>query len=387
MRFLLVLMWLLVSALGIGQRVAWATPTAVERGFDALEQGDFATAARHLQTAAQQGDPLAQYWLGRLYRSGRGVPQNAAAAHRWFAQAAAQGLAIAQPARDALAPRLAIDPDAVPPPPAFLPTPAPEPLSEGLVARVQLALRRLGHEIDVNGQLTEQTRQLIRRYQVGAGAIDDGLPSEALLRQLNAARPQIEPAAPRGQLPPNPQDWRRVLLTDDFSDGNYEENPQWLVRLGRFWVEQGSGLRSDARVDPRVAEIFAPQPFPNRFAIEIQLTARQAQGRLEFAAIHREHQGYTLYYTPGATGRLALGVVEGRHHHELARTQRQLDITRGPQQLLWTRDDQGQLVVQVNGTEMLRVQDRRFMGDFEGLLLTNRGGDFSLREVRIKGAF
>ena len=46
--------------------------------------------------AAEQGEPGAQYLLGRMYNSGRGVPRDHTAAVEWYRQAAEQGQADAQ---------------------------------------------------------------------------------------------------------------------------------------------------------------------------------------------------------------------------------------------------------------------------------------------------
>ena len=37
---------------------------------------------------------------------------------------------------------------------------------------------------------------------------------------------------------------RTLLLSDDFADGDYTRDPRWTVTAGRYWVEQGWGLRS-----------------------------------------------------------------------------------------------------------------------------------------------
>ncbi|MFO8090476.1 MAG: hypothetical protein R6U13_11605, partial [Desulfatiglandaceae bacterium] len=46
--------------------------------------------------------------------------------------------------------------------------------------------------------------------------------------------------------------WRRELMFDEFSDGNFTENPAWNVISGEFWVDASLGLRS--RVQPRRVE-------------------------------------------------------------------------------------------------------------------------------------
>ena len=72
---------------------AWAD---FQAGMDANNLEDYATALREWRPLAEQGDALAQYNLGLLYRKGRGVPQDDVQARQWFAKAAAQGQAKAQ---------------------------------------------------------------------------------------------------------------------------------------------------------------------------------------------------------------------------------------------------------------------------------------------------
>lgn len=65
-------------------------------GIAAYQRGDYELAAQELQGPAQQGDADAQYHLARLYRTGKGVNADAAAASSWFQRAAEQGHAGSQ---------------------------------------------------------------------------------------------------------------------------------------------------------------------------------------------------------------------------------------------------------------------------------------------------
>ena len=56
----------------------------VSEGIKAYQANDVKTALRHWKPAADQGDADAQYWLGRLYEEGRGVPQDFEEAHMWY---------------------------------------------------------------------------------------------------------------------------------------------------------------------------------------------------------------------------------------------------------------------------------------------------------------
>jgi len=59
--------------------------------------------------AAEQGDAGAQYNLGRIYATGRGVPQDIVLAHMWSHLAALQGHEQAQHRRDIAASQMTPD--------------------------------------------------------------------------------------------------------------------------------------------------------------------------------------------------------------------------------------------------------------------------------------
>ena len=60
-------------------------------GGTAYMQGDYVTAARHFQEAAERGDHRAMYALGSLYAGGHGVERDYKSAYTWFRKAAKYG--------------------------------------------------------------------------------------------------------------------------------------------------------------------------------------------------------------------------------------------------------------------------------------------------------
>ncbi len=79
--------------------VGLAAPVAAddwEEGSLAYEQGDYATALRLWHPYAEAGYAAAQYNLGIIYGSGKGVPSNPGEAAKWFRKAAEQGHIVAQ---------------------------------------------------------------------------------------------------------------------------------------------------------------------------------------------------------------------------------------------------------------------------------------------------
>ena len=80
--------------------VAFATAPAfsdgLDRGVVAYDKGDYKTALAEFQPLAEQGDEVAQYNLGQMYREGQGVPQDYKTAIKWYILSAEQGYVDAQ---------------------------------------------------------------------------------------------------------------------------------------------------------------------------------------------------------------------------------------------------------------------------------------------------
>jgi S1-C subfamily serine protease len=74
--------------------VSWSAD--FQKGLDAYNKDDFATALREWTPPAEQGNANAQSNLGYMYESGKGVPQDYKAAVKWYTLAAKQGYANAQ---------------------------------------------------------------------------------------------------------------------------------------------------------------------------------------------------------------------------------------------------------------------------------------------------
>ena len=85
-------LWLGCACLAIAHRAA-ADTTAAERAY---QRGDFAAAAAELLPLAHDGDPKAQFLVGRMAFYGQVLSQDAGLAAGWFRRAAEQGFAPAQ---------------------------------------------------------------------------------------------------------------------------------------------------------------------------------------------------------------------------------------------------------------------------------------------------
>lgn len=73
-----------------------AAADLLSEGAAAYEAGDYGEAATIWRPLAEDGDPMAQFNLGLLHETGRGVAEDAAQAAAWYERAARQGVTAAQ---------------------------------------------------------------------------------------------------------------------------------------------------------------------------------------------------------------------------------------------------------------------------------------------------
>ena len=80
---------LIISFLFGSSGVCWSAD--FQKGVDAANKGDFATAIKEWTPLARQGDVVAQFNLGLTYHEGQAVPQDYKTAMKWYSLAAQQG--------------------------------------------------------------------------------------------------------------------------------------------------------------------------------------------------------------------------------------------------------------------------------------------------------
>jgi hypothetical protein len=86
----------LAALLVLAVLVEAAIAGPLENAAAAFQRGDYATTRRIMQSLAEQGDPAAQWRLGRMYYYGLGAQLDWAEALDWYRKAAEQGHAAAQ---------------------------------------------------------------------------------------------------------------------------------------------------------------------------------------------------------------------------------------------------------------------------------------------------
>ncbi|MFI9653919.1 SEL1-like repeat protein [Guyparkeria sp. GHLCS8-2] len=406
-------------------------------GMRYFEQQEYRQALQQFTDAARRGDPDAQYMLGRLNAAGNGTTQNFVQAHKWYNLAASRGHRHAAEARDSLAERMTSSQVARAQqaardwqPEGAQATPQPRPEIDTLsdreaVAEIQRELNRLGYDAGpTDGVMGERTRNAIRQYQVEMGMDRDGRASDYLLRRLRQTEKEDVTIPSESQLAPS----SRVVLQDNFSDGNYHRNPSWTVLSGDFEVD-GNGLRSivetpettdresrglssdrpeeiglavlgmileqrgnaregeqTTRVEP--AQIYINAPVDNAFRMELELASRQQPGTLAlglFQGNRPNGTGYRLVYSAGSQPGLSLIRLISGSAEIVARHDGSLDLEDGRfHSMVWSRDQNGQMQVHVDGRRLLSVQDNRLRDTFQGFVMANQGGDYTLRRIRLE---
>ena len=221
--------------------------------------------------------------------------------------------------------------------------------------------------------------------------------------------------------------WRKLVLSDDFGDGNFTADPAWTVTAGRYWVEGGWGLRS--KVDPAAAQpqqqgkvsgrdaalailgtilgqaagqgegggpaatgpaaaaaIHTGVRITNAFSIEIELSSWLGQGRLEFGPYQGADRatGYRLAYTPG--GALELLRVSPWSSSVIERAAGPLTLEdKKAHRIEWTRRPDGAMAVVLDGEPLFTAVDRGVTDPFDGFLMVNRGGDYIVKRLAVYG--
>lgn len=222
------------------------------------------------------------------------------------------------------------------------------------------------------------------------------------------------------------------LWRDDFSDGDFTNNPAWRVAAGRFWIESNFGLRSVVTAAPpptaesqpqrkltreekakllfgailgqtlnngqgdsggtaatssaaNIAAIEAPVTISNAFTARVELSSWVSPGQAEFSALQSTGAGYSLVYAPGPQPTLALHRVDANGRTVIDSVAVTALEDRRLHRLEWNRGLDGTMTVSLDDQPKLSASDRTYLGSFAGFQIVNRGGDYILRSVEMLG--
>ncbi len=226
------------------------------------------------------------------------------------------------------------------------------------------------------------------------------------------------------------------LMRDDFRDGDYTRGVRWTVVSGKFWVEDAVGLRTlvtqtaaqptateqqprqregdlasaiignllsktlgggdsqPARDEPQQqqaaptepAEIRTALSIPNAFALRMELTSRVGEGEFHVAAYQGSEAlyGYRVVYAPGARTGLKLVRFSPRRDRVIGSYNRRLNLEDNRLHVLEIkRGTDGRMVVSMDGAKLIEATDTAFRDPFDGFSVTNKRGDYAIRDIAI----
>jgi len=223
--------------------------------------------------------------------------------------------------------------------------------------------------------------------------------------------------------------WSKLLMREQFADRNYTANPAWTVRGGRFEMHSEFGLVTIQK-DPKpqaqqqqqsnttgqllgavLQQVLTPQtnqqqqqqqtPPPatrsdistafkitNGFDIRLVIRTRNEPGRFEVGPYltGQNDEGYRLVYAPGGNPSLALVRYSAIGSGVVAASSKPVSLATGQDQYIqWFRHSGGDMAVYVNGKEAIVANDRTFSKGFDGIIVSNLGGTYTVGEVSVYG--
>jgi len=211
---------------------------------------------------------------------------------------------------------------------------------------------------------------------------------------------------------------RVVYLSEDFSDGDYQRNPAWIVDSGKFQVTGSRRLLSEVPLEKPTStppssekssplgiimkEILGPKeegkpegspPEPQEarihtlaqigpeFEIDLTLVSRSSWGSTEVVLLGGSPAIplYRMVYRPSPSAERPIEIFRERGGRsyliETANLYSSLDDG-ALHRLQWMRDSQGRMQVMVDGKEVLTTYEIYYRDNFAGLALVNKGGTY-----------
>lgn len=222
---------------------------------------------------------------------------------------------------------------------------------------------------------------------------------------------------------------REVFLKEDFTDGNYNRNPTWIVDSGRFQMTPSQRLYSQVPIDrpsttttsreksdvvgvllqevmrsalekeqkkesapvPSEAAIHTLERIGPAFEVDLSFVSESPWGSMEVVLLGGEPAiaRYRMIYhaAPSADRPIQIIRERGSRRYTIESAEQYPALDDGvPHRLQWIRDYQGRMRVLVDGEEVLSTVEVFYQTDFAGLSLVNRGGTYEWGPIHVQEA-
>jgi len=219
---------------------------------------------------------------------------------------------------------------------------------------------------------------------------------------------------------------REVFLDEDFADGDYTRNPEWIVKAGHFRITPAHTLWSRVQVDrPSQAassregqepissilkEIIRSREKKRRdkrtapvekeacirtlarigpaFEMDLSFVSESEWGSMEVVLLggNPAVPRYRLIYQAAPSRNRPIEIVRERGSRRYiieSATQYPALDDGTPHRIQWIRDAEGNMRVLVDGVEVLSTVELFYRGDFVGLKLINRGGTYEWESIKV----
>jgi len=219
---------------------------------------------------------------------------------------------------------------------------------------------------------------------------------------------------------------RVVFLSEDFSDGDYYNNPEWVVNSGTFRVTKNRRLLSEAAAETKStpsapaekekttplggilkdilktpteeektpstapaaeeAQIYTLASIGPAFEVDLMLVSRSTRGFMELVLLGGDENVpyYRVIYRPSSSRERPIEIVRERDGKSFTIDAAQQYVSLDdnvPHRIQWIRDSQGRMRILIDEKEVLSTYEFYYQRNFTGLAFVNRGGTYEVGPI------